>query len=285
VAEPSSTVEITEQPSRSPAPSPSPSPSPTPDPPPAATTEHASAEALAADLLAGEAAIRDPETPADHLPGWAHVQQAAYRQLALTPEWHEAVAAEVPAALRDAYGANLRATIELFALTEPRDELPPWAIVTPPPPDELRSHYLAAGEEFGVNWTYLAAIHLVETRMGRIRGDSVAGARGPMQFLPSTWEAYGEGDITDPRDAIRAAARYLVAHGAPADMPGALWAYNHSDRYVAAIEAYAAVMQAEPVTYEAYYHWQVYYRLRSGDTILEEGWDNTSVTVSVAGRS
>ena len=69
-------------------------------------------------------------------------------------------------------------------------------------------------------WTYLAAIHLVETRMGRIRGASTAGARGPMQFLPSTWALYGAGgDINDPRDAILAAARLLRHHGAPATWP------------------------------------------------------------------
>ena len=46
-------------------------------------------------------------------------------------------------------------------------------------------------EEFGIDWTYLASIHLVETRMGRIRGTSVAGAQGPMQFIPATWASYG----------------------------------------------------------------------------------------------
>ena len=36
--------------------------------------------------------------------------------------------------------------------------------------------------------------------MGRIRGTSTAGARGPMQFLPPTWVADGAGgDIKDPR--------------------------------------------------------------------------------------
>jgi len=68
-------------------------------------------------------------------------------------------------------------------------------IVAPPPADELLGHYRAAGDEFGVDWTYLAAIHLVETRMGRIRGTSTAGAHGPMQFMPATWDAYGEGDV------------------------------------------------------------------------------------------
>ncbi|HWB70695.1 MAG TPA: lytic transglycosylase domain-containing protein [Egibacteraceae bacterium] len=118
----------------------------------------------------------------------------------------------------------------------------------------------------------MAAIHLVESRMGRIRGDSPAGARGPMQFLPSTWAAYGDGDIDDPGDAIRAAARYLVAHGAPGDMRRALYAYNHSDRYVEAIQAYAAVMAADERAFLGYYHWRVYYRTTGGDVVLPEGY-------------
>lgn len=237
-----------------------------PDPDAAAT----SAAELGDRLVAAEQAIRDPQT--EDLRGWAQVQHASYRALYDRPGWVDQVTAAVPDDLRAAFDANLHAQSELFALTTPREELPDWRIVPAPPADELLGHYRSAGEEFGVDWTYLAAIHLVESRMGRIRGDSTAGAQGPMQFLPSTWEAYGEGDIQDPRDAIRAAARYLVAHGAPGDMPGALWAYNHSDHYVDAIEAYAGVMRAEPVTYRAYYHWRVYYRLQTGDVVLEEGW-------------
>ena len=91
-----------------------------------------------------------------------------------------------------------------------------------------------------VPWTYLAAINLVETRMGRIRGTSTAGARGPMQFIPATWAAYGAGgDVNDPGDAILGAARLLKANGAPGDMAGALWHYNQSASYVRAVSAYA----------------------------------------------
>ena len=227
---------------------------------------------LAAALVDAEQAIRDPERSVEELQRPAWVQQQAYRDLAEHPEWRDPVRAQVPGDLHGAYDANLRAGIELRQLTQPREELPDWTIVAPPPAEELRSHYEAAQAEFGVDWSYLAGIHLVETRMGRIRGDSVAGAQGPMQFLPSTWEAYGEGDIHDYGDAIRAAARYLVDHGAPGDMGRALYAYNHSDRYVAAIEAYAEVMRTDRLAYRGYYHWRVYYRLTSGDVVLDEGW-------------
>jgi membrane-bound lytic murein transglycosylase B len=63
-----------------------------------------------------------------------------------------------------------------------------------------------------VPWQYLAAVNFVETKFGRIRGTSIAGAQGPMQFLPSNWKQYGKGgDINSDRDAIAAAARFLQA--------------------------------------------------------------------------
>jgi soluble lytic murein transglycosylase-like protein len=238
-------------------------------------TVHASPEALAGDLVAAERAIRDPAVTGAELTAWARLEQAMYRTLAATPEWQQPVFGAVPDDLREVVERNVRATAELRALTSPREELPPeWMIVAPPPADELLGHYRAAGDEFGVDWTYLAAIHLVETRMGRIRGTSTAGAQGPMQFMPATWDAYGEGDVDDPGDAIRAAARYLVAHGAPDDMDDALWAYNHSDRYVQAVTDHAAVMRADERAYLAYYDWQVYYRLTTGDVILPVGWQS-----------
>ena len=81
--------------------------------------------------------------------------------------------------------------------------------------------------------------------MGRIRGISTAGARGPMQFLPTTWDLYGEGgDINDPRDAILAAARLLRANGAPGDMGRAVWHYNPSSSYVGAVTRYAKAIGA-----------------------------------------
>ncbi|MEX2394326.1 MAG: lytic transglycosylase domain-containing protein [Actinomycetota bacterium] len=203
------------------------------------------------------------------------VHQAAYRQLVRTPEWREAVYAVLPGDLRGSVRDNVTAGEELRKLTAPREELPPWKIVAPPPADELRELYDAASTEFGVDWTYLAAIHLVETRMGRIRGLSTAGAEGPMQFLPSTWEHYGEGDINDPKDAIRAAARYLVAHGAPSNMDNALFAYNHSDHYVTAVKLYAKQMRSREAAYEAFHAWDVYYRTTKGDALLYVGWANT----------
>jgi peptidoglycan hydrolase CwlO-like protein len=92
---------------------------------------------------------------------------------------------------------------------------------------------------FGEDWYVLAAVGQVESNHGKNTGPSTAGAMGPMQFLPSTWETAGvdgDGDgaanIMDPRDAIPAAAGYLKTGGAPRDWYRALFTYNHADWYV-----------------------------------------------------
>ena len=101
--------------------------------------------------------------------------------------------------------------------------------------------YQKAGAAYGVPWQILAAIHMVETHQsGNTDETSGAGAEGPMQFLPSTFEAYavdGDGDghalITDVYDSIYTAANYLASNGANAgDVTGAILHYNHSYSYV-----------------------------------------------------
>ena len=114
------------------------------------------------------------------------------------------------------------------------DTLPAWRIVAPAPAEDLLRYYKRGERAFGIGWEYLAAINLVETGMGRIRGTSVAGAQGPMQFLPTTWARWGRGDIQDPADSIMAAARYLAHDGGarPARLDDALFRYNNDTRYV-----------------------------------------------------
>jgi membrane-bound lytic murein transglycosylase B len=100
---------------------------------------------------------------------------------------------------------------------------------------------------------------------GRVRSASAAGARGPMQFLPSTWREYGMGgDIDDPHDAIFAAANYLRRAGAPGDLDRALLTYNHSTSYVRAIRRFAARMRTDERAFLSYYAWQVYVRTPAG---------------------
>ncbi len=99
--------------------------------------------------------------------------------------------------------------------------------------------YQAAGIQYGVPWEILAAINEIETNYGRNLNVSSAGAKGWMQFIDSSWKAYGvdangdgEKDPYNPVDAIFAAARYLKAAGAEQDLRKAIFAYNHADWYV-----------------------------------------------------
>lgn len=231
-----------------------------------------SPEGLAAQIEEAETGIRSGERPE-----LGHLQQVAYRALSARPEWDAAVKALLPAELHAAVDANTSAARELRALVRnPRPNLPAWRIIAPEPAEVLRAHYEAAEAEFGVPWEYLAAVHLTETRMGRIRGTSTAGAQGPMQFIPSTWEAYGEGDINDTGDAIRAAARYLKANGAPERMADALYRYNPTPKYVNAVTAYAEQMRADDDTFEGYWHWEVYYWSTLGDVWLRVGYQEAA---------
>jgi hypothetical protein len=90
-----------------------------------------------------------------------------------------------------------------------------------------------------------------------------------MQFIPSTWHAYGRGgDVHDPHDAIMGAANYLRASGAPGDYPRALYAYNNHRLYVRAVLRFARRMAAHPRTYYALWSWQVFVRTHRGDVRL-----------------
>jgi membrane-bound lytic murein transglycosylase B len=242
---------------------------PTTAPPRSAPATIAAADRLATQLTTAESAIRDPSTPAGKLPALGVAQQRAYRALVRHPRLVPEVLAQLPPRLRQVAQANVLAGRELRKLNGPAGRLPRWRIVAPAPAGQLVAAYRAAQAKLAVPWEYLAAIHLVETRVGRIRGTSSAGAQGPMQFLPTTWKRYGHGgDIQATGDAILAAARLLRANGAPADMAGALYAYNPSRRYVRAVSAYASQLRANPRAFLGYYHWQVFY----GDTLLPEGY-------------
>ena len=232
---------------------------------------------LAAQITEAERAIRNPAIPGSALARAGHTQQVAYARLSGREEWHAEVLGLVPADIRPIVDAHIRAATDLTrqaaadvaAHGGPARELPDWRIVAPPPPEELLAEYRSAEAATGAPWHYLAAIHFVETRMGRIRGNSVAGAQGPMQFIPTTWDIYGQGgDINNTHDAIHAAGRMLRANGAPSNMASALYSYNPSNRYVRAVTIYAEQIAADERAYLGYYHWQVYF----GSRLLPEGF-------------
>lgn len=96
-------------------------------------------------------------------------------------------------------------------------------------------------------------------------------AQGPMQFMPESWGAFGDGDVRDPRDTILAAGRYLAAHGAPKDLRRAQFAYNRSDHYVDAVLAHAKALRRNAHYLDTNHRWRVYYRTDAGDVVLKEG--------------
>jgi hypothetical protein len=252
-----------------PATQPLPTP-PRPGEPVAAATD----SGLAEQIKTAEAAIADPATSPGDLAKQAHIQQVAYRALVNQPQRQDAVLGLLGPDLRVVAETNISAGAKLRAMIKtPKTSLPPWRIVTPAPADELLRDYKDAEAEIGVPWYDLAAINLVETRMGRIRGNSDAGAQGPMQFMPATWQQYGNGgDINSNRDAIFAAARLLKRNGAPGDMRNAVYNYNHDFRYVEAVLAYGDRMKADERAFYGYHGWQVYYVTTNGDIWLPEGY-------------
>jgi membrane-bound lytic murein transglycosylase B len=112
--------------------------------------------------------------------------------------------------------------------------------------------YRSAGARYRIPWPVLAAIGKVESDHGRARlpgvrsGSNWAGACGPMQIgcVPgskagNSWARYGHGRPHDSVNAIPAAARYLVDHGARRNLDRAIYAYNHSWSYVGRVKQLA----------------------------------------------
>jgi hypothetical protein len=245
-----------------------------PDCDPAVTDPHS----VARQITIAEKTVRDRAARPDLVAAAGRQAQRGYLTLVDHPEWDATVLSEVPGSLRDAIARNAAACRELHAMTTRLPAtVPAWHIVEPPDGTQLRAYYLQAQRRFGVPWFVLAAVHLVESRMGRIVGNSSAGAQGPMQFLPATWMHYGlGGDVWNNRDAILGAANYLAANGAAdgtgAGLDRALYRYNNDARYVRAIRHYAEVMQADERAFLGYHTWQVYYRTTLGTVLLPTGY-------------
>jgi hypothetical protein len=255
-----------------PAVSPPPAPAPTPSTGALPDRPSTSASQLVAEIDRSDEIIRDPSSTAQQLKAAGQLQQLAIGLLRHHPDLRSRTLPAISPRARSAIRAGMEAAAALSVIVPPQKQLPDWRIVAPPRPRTLLADYREAQATYGVPWEYLAAIELVETRMGRIRGASQGGAQGPMQFVPATWAKYGRGDVNNNHDAVLAAARLLVDDGAPADMPRALYDYNPSHGYVKAIQLYAGQMQKDPRTFYGYYYWQVLYRHVKGLLLLPVGY-------------
>ena len=199
---------------------------------------------------------------------WALDQQRAFRLLSSRPS----LAASVLPKLRPPTRRFARSV--LAAMRDLRRLAPPprrrtFRAGPPEPADALLGYYREGQRRFRVGWHVLAAVNFVESAFGKLRNDSVAGAQGPMQFLPATWRAYGlGGDIHDPHDAVLGAANYLRANGAPRSYSRALYRYNPSPLYVDAVRRYARLMAASPRAFYGFYAWQVFVRTPEGSRRL-----------------
>ena len=178
----------------------------------------------------------------------------AARTLALTPRDLRTVSRDLLAAQRELYRLTLPIAIRKIKVARAR------------PATELLSYYREAQHRFKVPWNVLAAVNFVETKFGKLRSASAAGAQGPMQFMPATWRRYGlGGNVQDAHDAILGAANYLHASGAPQNLRNALHHYNPSSAYVDAVIRYARRIGADRTMFYALYNWQVFVKTPRGD--------------------
>jgi membrane-bound lytic murein transglycosylase B len=187
-------------------------------------------------------------------------QQRVIRMLAYDPALAARVTARYPAVADD-----VAARVDLIRLTPPTPS-PRLRTGAALPPNRLLRLYKQAQRRFGVRWQLLAAVNFVESAFNKHRNNSVAGAQGPMQFIPATWAAYGlGGDVHDPQDAILGAANYLAANGGETQEARALYHYNPSLLYVDAVRRLARRITRDRHAFYRYYCWQVFVRTPEGD--------------------
>lgn len=78
------------------------------------------------------------------------------------------------------------------------------------PHDRYDSLFQFYGQENGVDWKLVKAQCRAESAF-HPRAVSPVGASGLMQFMPATWDEWGNGgDQKNPEDSIKAGCRYMA---------------------------------------------------------------------------
>ncbi len=137
--------------------------------------------------------------------------------------------------------ALLLPVVLLAAVTGAVGAVSPGAATNLGIPLNMAELYVEAGRAIGVPAPIVAGIGKVECDHNRnpaCQHPNFAGAAGPMQFLPPTFDAYKSASgsaapsIYNERDAVFAAAAMLKANGVNRDERAAIFSYNHSNAYV-----------------------------------------------------
>jgi transglycosylase-like protein with SLT domain len=218
---------------------------------------------LAAQLVRADAALHASVTVQAAL-----AEQLVELRLSDDPALARTVIRLLPSRLARDVTDDVLAHRELATL-KPSHPGPPIRLGPAVAAARLRAYYAEAQHRSGVAWQVLAAVNYVESDFGRLREASASGALGPMQFIPSTWAAYGRGNVRDPHAAILAAARFLHAAGAPGDERGALFRYNPAAAYVDAVERYAGRIRRDPTAFLVFYARRVLVRTADGYRALD----------------
>ena len=187
-------------------------------------------------------------------------QQVHLLEVATQTPIADAVIREAPPNLAVVLGDTIGAWRSIWSLAGIDEfnlvRIHPRPLGSPAPSSTLVAYYKSSASHYQLDWTFLASINFIESDFGRVNGPSTAGALGPMQFMPATWSAYGGGgDVNNPKDAIEAAARYLFLSGGRRSMDTALFAYNHDNDYVAAVNYYADIIRHDADWVDRLYYW------------------------------
>jgi hypothetical protein len=128
--------------------------------------------------------LASPAAPED-VQLWALRQQRLLMALRDSPTRATSVVSRLPGALRRSTQSTLVALMDLRRLSPAHPPKRRWKVAPALPAGTLRGLYRDAQRRTGVAWHVLAAVNFVESDFNKLQNESIVGAQGPMQFMPS----------------------------------------------------------------------------------------------------